>query len=102
MIKLYQTVEFRRWQQALTDPVVQKLVAQRMARLELGQQGDAKALGQGLFEMRIHTGPGYRIYFCWRGTDIVLLLCAGDKSNQARDIKRARKIADTVRGPMDG
>lgn len=73
-----------------------------MARLELGQTGDAKSLGLGLFEMRIHTGPGYRIYFCWRGLELVLLLCAGNKSDQARDIWRARKIAETLKGQMDG
>lgn len=73
-----------------------------MARLELGQTGDAKSLGQGLFEMRIHAGPGYRIYFCWRGLDLVLLLCAGNKSDQARDIRRARHIAETLKGQMDG
>lgn len=61
----------------------------------MGHSGDAKALGPGLYELRIHLGPGYRIYFLRDGDDVIVLLCAGDKSNQQSDINTARQLAIT-------
>ena len=69
-------------------------MVQRIRRLERGNPEDAKALGRGLHELRIDYGPGYRVYFAYRGAAVVILLCAGDKDTQARDIRRAREMAE--------
>ena len=61
--------------------------------MESGNPGDVAAVGNGISEMRIHYGPGYRLYFTQRGNDVVLLLCGGDKNSQARDIVMAKQIA---------
>jgi putative addiction module killer protein len=65
----------------------------RIERAQAGHLGDVHALGEGLSEMRIHYGPGYRLYLAQRGTRLVILLCGGDKSSQAADIRRARTMA---------
>ncbi len=65
----------------------------RIDRLGLGNAGDAKPVGEGISEMRIDYGPGYRVYFVQRGKLLVILLCGGDKSTQARDIAQARLLA---------
>lgn len=65
----------------------------RVERMEAGNPGDVAAVGNGISEMRIHYGPGYRLYFTQRGNDVVLLLCGGDKNSQARDIVMAKQIA---------
>jgi putative addiction module killer protein len=85
--------EFRGWLARLRDDIAKAAVVTRLARLESGNVGDAKALGDGISEIRIHYGPGYRIYFQRRGREIVILLLGGDKSSQQRDIERARLIA---------
>ena len=69
------------------------MVARRITRLERGLFGDVKAVGDGVRELRIDYGPGFRVYFVQRGTTIVVLLCGGDKSSQKADIARARKLA---------
>jgi putative addiction module killer protein len=63
-------------------------------RLAQGNTGDAEPVGDGISELRIHHGPGYRIYFQKRGTTIIVLLCGGDKSTQAKDIKAAKRLAE--------
>ncbi|MFC0371022.1 type II toxin-antitoxin system RelE/ParE family toxin [Methylobacterium isbiliense] len=68
-------------------------IAARLLRLANGLAGDASPVGQGVHELRIHYGPGYRVYFQWRGSDIVVLLCGGDKSSQDRDIRTALRLA---------
>lgn len=73
-------------------------VAARLARLKAGNLGDVKHLGDGLFEMRVHLSPGFRIYFGMQGNAIVILLCGGDKSTQKRDIKKAREYLDQWEG----
>ncbi|MGR0135054.1 type II toxin-antitoxin system RelE/ParE family toxin, partial [Pseudomonas aeruginosa] len=66
-------------------------------RLANGLPGDVSPVGQGVSELRIHYGPGYRVYFQQRGTEIVILLCGGDKSSQARDIEMAKRLANEWR-----
>ena len=68
-------------------------IAQRLARIELGLFGDVKPVGGGVSELRIDYGPGYRLYFMKKGTQIILLLCGGDKSSQDKDIKLAKELA---------
>jgi putative addiction module killer protein len=73
------------------DPVIQARVLARLARLRVGNMGDCKALGEGLSELRLSFGPGYRIYFGQKGRQIIILLCGGDKSTQKADIRTARE-----------
>lgn len=70
------------------------LIASRLDRLAFGLAGDAEPVGQGVSELRIHHGPGYRIYFRKRGNTIIVLLCGGDKSTQVKDIKMAKRLAE--------
>lgn len=89
---MIQSERFRIWKDSIKGSALRAAVAQRTARLAFGNPGDSKALGDGVFEMRIHLGPGYRIYFCWRGKKAVLLLEGGDKSDQRRDIEMAKAL----------
>ncbi|HCC53704.1 MAG TPA: addiction module antitoxin RelB, partial [Desulfobulbaceae bacterium] len=69
----------------------------RLDRVALGNFGDAEPIGEGLSELRIHHGPGYRLYCMQRGMRVVVMLCGGDKSSQARDIEQAKRIAQEWR-----
>jgi len=80
---------FRDWHDDLKDIKAQVKIDIRVARLRLGNFGDAKSVGKGVYELRIHFGPGYRIYYGLDGDKIVLLLCGGDKKTQKKDIKKA-------------
>ena len=71
----------------------QAKIVSRVERLGFGNPGDVKAVGEGISEMRVSYGPGYRIYFKRTGKTVILLLCGGDKSTQDKDIKRAKEIA---------
>jgi putative addiction module killer protein len=95
MIELKQTEAFRKWRMRLKDERVRGLIASRLDRLAFGNAGDVKPVGQGVSELRIDHGPGYRIYFLKRGSTIIILLCGGDKSTQAKDI-------ETAGGRMEG
>jgi putative addiction module killer protein len=64
--------------------------------MELGNPGDCKSLGGGLFEMRVDYGAGYRVYFVWRRTTVVILICGGEKRSQQQDINRARALAEKL------
>jgi len=68
----------------------------RIRRMEMGNPGDTKSVGQGVLEMRIDYGPGYRIYYVHRGAEIVILLCGGDKRTQQRDINLAQTLAKAL------
>ena len=94
MIELRQTEEFAGWLRRLRDADAVARIVGRIRRMELGNPGDAKSVGKGVIEMRIAYGPGYRIYYVQRGTEIVILLCAGDKRTQRQDIKRAHALAE--------
>lgn len=92
MIELKQTETFRKWRHRLRDDRVRGLIASRLDRLAFGHAGDATSVGEGISELRIHHGPGYRIYFRKKDDMIVVLLCGGDKSTQARDIGTAKRL----------
>lgn len=94
MFQVRQTETYRRWEQSLRDRKVRAIISARLFRVASGLLGDVNAVGQGISELRIHHGPGYRIYFQRRGNEIVILLCGGDKSTQQRDIALARKLAE--------
>jgi putative addiction module killer protein len=93
MAEFKQTETFRRWRTRLKEVRTRALIASRLDRLAFGNAGDVKPVGEGVSELRIDYGPGYRIYFQRRGELIILLLCGGDKSTQAKDIKTAKRLA---------
>ena len=93
MLEVQKTDEFDKWLSNLTDEKAKAKIASRIERLGLGNPGDVKPVGEGISEMRIPYGPGYRVYFKQTGKTIVLLLCGGDKSTQIKDIKRAKDVA---------
>lgn len=94
MIELKQTEVFRKWRTKLKDVNARAAIASRLDRLMFGHVGDAEPVGKGVSELRIHYGPGYRVYFQRRGDTIIVLLCGGDKGSQARDIKAALRLAE--------
>ena len=93
MVQLKQTETFRKWESRLSDQRARAAIAARLFRLANGLFGDVSPIGEGLSELRIHYGPGYRIYFQRRGDEIIVLLCGGDKSTQDRDIRAAKRLA---------
>lgn len=92
-MKTQVTPAFQKWFTRLRDLRARSRIAKTIAGLELGLPGDVKSVGAGVSEIRIHYGPGYRIYFTKRGDALVILLIGGDKSSQDRDITAAKKIA---------
>lgn len=92
-IQVEQTRQFATWFATLRNKRAKAAILNRIDRLALGNFGDVKAVGEGLSELRIHHGPGYRLYFVRSGRQLILLLCGGDKSSQRADIARARDIA---------
>jgi putative addiction module killer protein len=97
MIELKQTEAFRSWRINLKDGRARVAIASRLDRLAFGHTGDAEPVGKGISELRIHYGPGYRVYFKRHGNTIIVLLCGGDKSTQTRDIKTALRLAEEWR-----
>lgn len=93
MTEVRKTGEFDVWLAGLRDAKARAKIITRIQRLELGNAGDVKAVGDGVSEMRIDYGPGYRVYYKQTGKTVVLLLCGGDKASQVQDIKRARQLA---------
>src|SRR5271168_5116161 len=92
MLELTQTELFRKWRTKLKDERARALIASRLDRLAYGHAGDAAPVGEGISELRIHYGPGYRIYFHRRGNTVVILLCGGDKRTQAKDTNTAKRL----------
>ena len=92
-LRLYRTRNgkepFSEWVTSIKDTIAIAQVNNRVRRLSLGQRGDCKRVGKGVFELRVHYGPGYRVYFAEQGKEIVILLLGGDKGSQKRDIKQA-------------
>jgi putative addiction module killer protein len=84
---------FDKWLDNLADTVARTRIDIRIRRMQQGAFGDVKHVGEGVFEMRVHCGPGYRVYYTRVGEQIVMLLCGGKKSTQQSDISKAHKMA---------
>ena len=93
MIEVRKTSEFAQWLDGLRDIHARARVQARIERLAAGNPGDVKPVGEGVSELRIDYGPGYRVYFSQKGSVSIILLAGGDKSTQARDIKTALRLS---------
>lgn len=96
MLEIRQTAVFSEWMVRLRDTDGRAVIARRIERMASGNFGDHKSVGEGVSELRVSVGPGYRVYYVQRGRRIVILLCAGDKSSQRRDISKARLLAQQL------
>jgi putative addiction module killer protein len=96
LVEITETPQFSRWLQQLRDLQAKVRIQTRIDRLSLGLPGDVRAVGGGVSELRIHHGPGYRVYFTTLEPTMVLLLIGGDKRTQDRDISRAIKMAKSL------
>lgn len=93
MIEIIKSETFNNWLDGLRDLRARAKIQARILRLSHGNPGDVKPIGEGLSEMRIDYGPGYRVYFMQHGAVLVIVLCGGDKTTQTQDIKTAKRIA---------
>ena len=93
-VQIRETDEFSSWLTDLKDVRAKAKILTRIDRLAHGNPGDSQSVGGGVSEMRLHYGPGYRVYFTRRQLEIVVLLCGGDKSTQESDIKLARRLLE--------
>ena len=93
MVEIRQTEVYARWFRRLRDRQARVRIDSRIRRLSLGNPGDVRPVGEGVSEIRIDHGPGYRVYFEQRGEALVVLLAGGDKDSQERDIRRALELA---------
>ena len=96
MNSFQRTSEFDAWLKALRDPVGKARIISRIRSAEAGNFGDCEPVGEGVSEMRVHCGPGYRVYYSRTGDVVYLLLCGGDKSTQRRDIKQAKALLKSL------
>jgi putative addiction module killer protein len=97
MLEVRETAHFSGWINSLRNLRAVARIDARIGRLRLGNFGDAKSVGDGVSELRIDYGPGYRVYFTRRGDTVVILLCGGAKRSQARDIERAKGVATELK-----
>ncbi len=95
MIEIRETAIFSAWLSSLKDKLASARVKARIQRLSMGNPGDVKPVGEGVSEMRIDFGPGYRVYFIQRDSEIIILLAGGSKRTQGKDIKAAIELART-------
>lgn len=93
MIEIRQTEHYAKWFKSLKDHNARMRINIRIRRLWLGNPGDIKPVGEGISELRIDYGPGYRVYFLPKGNELILLLIGGDKSTQRKDIAKAKALA---------
>ncbi len=91
-IKIITTKQFEEWYRAIRDVRSRRKIALRIDRLKVGNFGDWKSVGEGVFELRIPFGPGFRVYFARKRNILVVILCGGDKNSQSKDIKKAQEI----------
>lgn len=96
MIEVRQTTRFATWLAGLRDDRARARILKRLDRAQAGNLGDVAPVGEGVSEMRIFYGPGYRVYFIQRGSELIVLLCGGDKSTQAADINEAKALAREI------
>lgn len=96
MFTILQTEAFERWLDGLKDPATRRRLVLRIRKASLGQLGDVKPVGRGVFEMREFFGPGWRMYYARRGEILILMLGGGTKATQARDIEKAIALAETI------
>lgn len=96
MIEIRKTEHFANWLDNLRDIQAKARVLVRIERLASGNAGEVKPIGEGVSEMRVNYGPGYRVYFVQRGSELIILLAGGDKSSQPRDIKAAIHLAQNL------
>jgi len=96
MIQVRRTEIFKDWLKSLRDGVAKARIAKQIDRLALGNPGHSRSVGEGVLELKIDYGPGYRVYYTPRGSTLVVILCGGDKSTQAKDIRGATKIAAEI------
>lgn len=101
MIEVRQSEVFASWLGDLDDERARAKIAVRIRRLSLGNFGDVKPVGEGVSELRIDYGAGYRLYFMRRGLVVIVLLCGGDKRTQAEDIKAAKAMAKQLKSEKD-
>ena len=97
MIQIQQTETYAKWFAGLRDRVARARIDIRIRRLSLGNAGDTKPVGEGVSELRVDHGPGYRIYFIQRGEVVIVLLAGGDKSTQDKDIRNAKALAKDLK-----
>ena len=97
MIQIRQTETYAKWFAGLRDRVARARIDIRIRRLSLGNAGDAKPVGEGVSELRVDHGPGYRVYFIERGKVLIVLLAGGDKSTQDKDIRNAKALANELK-----
>ena len=93
LVEVRETDEYARWFRRLRDRRARARIDIRIRRLSLGNPGDVRPVGEGVSELRINYGPGYRVYFIRRGRSLAILLAGGDKSSQRRDFARAHHLA---------
>lgn len=93
MVEIVQSATFSQWLGNLKDRQARMRIHAKLDRVFLGNLGDVRPIGHGLSELRIHYGPGYRLYCLQLETNMLVMLCGGDKSSQARDIEQAQRIA---------
>lgn len=98
MIEIRETETYAEWFSRLKDERAKARINARLYRLSLGNPGDVKPVGEGVSELRIDYGPGYRVYFVRHGKAVVILLCGGDKATQSGDITTARQMAKDAKG----
>ncbi len=96
MYTIKQTPEFKDWLADVKDSMTRRRLATRLRKAELGNMGDVKPVGEGVFEMREFFGPGWRLYYVQRGGLLIVMLGGGDKSSQAADIAKAIALATTI------
>lgn len=101
-VVILQTDDFRDWLDGLRDRKARLRIGDRLKRLASGNAGDTKSVGGGVQELRLHFGPGYRIYYIWRNGRLIILLNGGDKGSQKRDIALAKQLAKDADDGIEG
>jgi len=97
MFKIIRTTKFDKWLSKIKDSKIKTYVLAKLEHIKLGNIGDYKSVGGGVCEIRIHIGAGIRLYFMFRDSELIILLCAGDKSTQSKDIMQAKQLAKQIR-----